>query len=205
MRSKENIAEELLERAIDVIEQHGEAGIRTYKIAADCGVTAPVLYRIYTNREGLIIAAQAKRYERALLGVNASIQAEVVERARACESLEEYMGMLEAILDIGMRPERHEARRVRMNVLGSAVTRPALLEEIARIDREAVRLLRPAFEFGLEKGWVSARFPLDVVMVWYLGALLGRFFVEINHDSFDGEAWNEISRTAVRHIAFGDA
>lgn len=56
--------DKIIERAIAVLEKDGEAGIRTNTIAADCGCTAPILYREFQSREGLIIAAQAERYKR---------------------------------------------------------------------------------------------------------------------------------------------
>ena len=56
--------DKIIERAIAVLEKDGEAAIRTNTIAADCGCTAPILYREFQSREGLIIAAQAERYRR---------------------------------------------------------------------------------------------------------------------------------------------
>jgi TetR/AcrR family transcriptional regulator len=58
--------ERLLEMAIEMVEARGEAGLRVDEVATLAGVTKPMVYRYFGDREGLVIAVQAERYRRSL-------------------------------------------------------------------------------------------------------------------------------------------
>jgi AcrR family transcriptional regulator len=95
-------ADRILERAIEVIEAGGEVAIRTNVIAEECGVTAPILYRAFGNREGLVVAAQAERYRRA----SEVAVAYLVERVTSAGSRAELRDNIIEALDFITSPER---------------------------------------------------------------------------------------------------
>ena len=119
----------ILERTIQVIEESGEAAIRTNPIAFECGVTPPILYRAFASREGLIIAAQAERYRRST-EVSAKYLYDSIARADSRESL---IANVSSLLDFVFSKDRAENRRLRVEVIGSSVSRPQLRELIAGI------------------------------------------------------------------------
>ena len=52
---------QILELAVAAIDAGGEAEIRVNHLVAQVGVTPPVLYYHFGNRDGLVIAAQIER------------------------------------------------------------------------------------------------------------------------------------------------
>ena len=59
-------AQKLLEAAMRSMDTEGEAGLRVDAVVAEAGVTIPVLYHHFGNREGLVRAAHVARLQRDL-------------------------------------------------------------------------------------------------------------------------------------------
>ena len=192
--------ERILERAIEVLEESGEAGIRTNIIANECGVTAPILYRAFGNREGLIIAAQAERYLRATT-VAANYLCSRIENSRSRRDL--YEAVSEAI-DFIMSPHRSVNRRLRVTVIGSSISRPELQQRIAEIDRFYVDSIVKAYEVPQQKGWVSPRVDLGSVALWAISVMNGRIHVEFERDSPYADDWDTLTKDALLRAIFGE-
>lgn len=192
-------SELLLERAIEAIERGGEAAIRVRDLAAECGVTTPIVYRHYGSRDGLVVAAQAARYLRSHL--------EVFERfdpsTMAATSREELRAVFHEFVNWVYRPERAPYRRMRASVLGSAVSRPELAEAIRDADLQFVRHVVTLFTPIQRSGIIRQDLPLEAFAMWYLGQLDGRIHVELADLPIDGGQWNEVSRRAIDWLVFG--
>ena len=192
--------ERILERAIEVLSEFGEAGIRTNIIAQECGVTAPILYRAFGNREGLIIAAQAERYLRATTEAARFLCARI-ENSTSRDDLYEAIG---ESLDFIMAPKRSVNRRLRATVIGSSISRPALQQRIAEIDRFYVDSIVKAYAGAVEKGWVSPRVDLGSIALWAISITNGRLHVEFEHGSPYASDWDLLSKEAIMRAIFGD-
>lgn len=193
-------AERILERAIEVIEAGGEVAIRTNTIAGECGVTAPILYRAYTNREGLVVAAQAERYRRA----SAAAVEFLLDRIGRASSREELRANITETMDFIMSPARARNRRLRSEVIGSAVSRPGLAAEVSRIDREYSVAIASVYAPAIERGWIPPGTDLAAVALWIQGMVNGRTQIEFGADGDVGRAWNDLTRSAVLRAIFGD-
>lgn len=191
--------ERILRRAIEVIEQSGEVGIRTNPIAAECGVTPPILYRAFKSREGLIIAAQSERYRRA-----SEAAAEFLcERIRSAATRDELIENFAGALDYVFNDERNAARLLRVEVIGSAVSRPELREKIVEIDRNYAQQIIDAFEWARTKGWISADLQIEAATIWGLALVNSRVSVEFDGRDDIKSAWNEFSKKAIIEVVFG--
>jgi AcrR family transcriptional regulator len=190
----------ILERAIEVLEEQGEAGIRTHQIAEDCGVTAPILYRAFGDREGLIVAANAERYRRNRDHLGESFR----EAVRACTTREEFRGIVERVLEFMISPDRAPARRFRAAVLGGAVTRPDLAAEVTRADARVVAAYAESLEYAREQGWVDYRGDFMVLIYWWIGAIDGRVHLEIVKMDLDVSQWDELLVASIMGALFGD-
>lgn len=188
----------LLEAAIEVIDQRGEAGLKVDEIAEMAGITKPPLYHYFGDREGLVIAAQAERFRRSLRhGLDAGLQL-----ARACTHRGEFEILIQGALTHFADPAAVERRRVRIDVLGSAVSRPALLAEVNGVLTDAANELAELVDIGRARGWVTAGFSSASLAMWWYGALLGRYHVETN-DDFDAAEWDAIMVESLHHLMFG--
>lgn len=188
----------ILERAICVIEESGEVAIRTNQIAFECGVTPPILYRAYGSREGLIIAAQAERYRRSTAEAVQFLK-RYIDEATSRESLYENISNT---LDYIFSDSRASNRRLRAEVIGSSVSRPALREELLRIDWEYATLIADAYEKALQNGWISSQKNHEVIALWVQGLVNARYLFDENPDPQHGAAWNDLTRRAILDAIF---
>ena len=188
----------ILERTIQVIEESGEAAIRTNPIAFECGVTPPILYRAFTSREGLIVAAQAERYRRST-EVSAKYLYDSIARADSRESL---IANVSSLLDFVFSKDRAENRRLRVEVIGSSVSRPQLRELIAGIDQEYSVSIALAYQSAVEKGWMSSGKNLEAIALWAQGLLNTRYMVDAAASDEDANTWNELTRQSILSALF---
>lgn len=190
--------ERILERAIQVIEQSGEAAIRTNPIAFECGVTPPILYRAFTSREGLIVSAQAERYRRSS-AFAAQFLCDSVADATSRDAL---IAVISEKLDFILSPGRAENRRLRVEVIGSSVSRPDLRAQIAEIDKEYAVIIALAFQPAIERGWMSSSKNFEVIALWAQGLLNSRYMFDATGTLEDGEEWNNLTRQSIMTALF---
>lgn len=205
MIGREPIELAILDRAIAVIEEAGEAGIRTHVIAKECGVTAPVLYRLFGNREGLIIAAQAERYARTLISFPQQIRTELYRRVAHCLTREDLIETLMWLFGSLTKVDQKEARLTRLEVIGSAVSRPALLSAVTAIEQQSINDLEKVFAAAVSHGWISDRHSAKTLVTVWHGFILGRYMIEISDGHLDGEAWNKAALEALMYLIFKEA
>jgi AcrR family transcriptional regulator len=193
------IQDAILERAIDTIDEKGEAGIRVRDLVESVGVTAPVLYRAFGSREGLIIAAQTERYRRALY-LEGNNFLEVLVR---CQSQDALRAHISNVLDLVLSDTRADQRRIRANVLGSAITRPSLLASIVSTENELVAELVPHFTRFQREGWIRNDIDARSWLHWYLAQVNARGAYEIRRSEIDPSCWDGVTREAILTTLFG--
>lgn len=197
MTDVQGTRDRLLEAAISVIDRRGEAGLKVDEIAELAQITKPSLYHFFGDREGLVVAAQAERFRRSLrFGLESALEA-----ARACTSREDFERVLTAGLRQFADDEAAQRRRVRIDVLGSAVSRPELLAEVNRVMTVAANDLGQLVDVGRERGWCTAPFSSASLAMWWYSTMLGRFLVETNED-FDVSEWDAIMEELLLHLGF---
>jgi AcrR family transcriptional regulator len=189
----------ILERTIEVIEQGGEAAVRTNIIAGECGVTAPVLYRAFESREGLIVAAQAERYRRSSFDVRQVL----IDGIREATSREHLRRRMREVGEFGLTPARSRNRRIRADVIGSAVSRPLLRAAMVQVDREYVAGLVEALREAQSRGWIRPKASLEAVITWVLTVTTARVSIEFDEESTIGDEWNRLTLDALIDAILG--
>ena len=184
----------LLEAAIDIIDSKGEVGLRVRDIAAAAGVTEPSIYHFFGSREGLIIEAQAHRY---IFGQVTPLQT-FAQAVYACRTKKQFVEVVKQTLaNIYENPASTIVRSARVNVLGSAQTRPELARRLADAQKIANDTLAEPLAFARDKGWVRKGVDLHVLASWIIGQINGRVLVELEGDPEELRKWNEVSTDAV--------
>jgi AcrR family transcriptional regulator len=194
-----SVQDAILERAIETIDAKGEAGIRVRDLVDAVGVTAPVLYRAFGSREGLIIAAQTERYRRALYIATDNF----LGRLALCTSPDELRNHIDSVLDIVLSDQRAEQRRIRMNVMGSAITRPELLASLVAAEDRLVEELVPYFDRFQRNGWIRDGLDSRTWLHWYLALVNARAGLEVRTSGIDPRLWDAHSRLAILTTLFG--
>lgn len=187
----------ILERAIEVIAEGGEAAIRTNPIAYDCGTTPPVLYRAYGSREGLVVAAQAERYRRTM----EDIASDLSRSFMSAESPDDLRARVRQGMAVAFSAQRSVARRNRAEVMGAAVSRPELQARIAEADRGAVGMIRTSLERAVAEGWISGT-GLDAVIMWAFAVTNGRLSLEFDDGADYGGSWDKLALGTILDVLF---
>lgn len=194
-------AQRILERAIEVIDAGGEVAIRTNIIANECGVTAPILYRAFGSREGLIIAAQAERYRRS----KAIMVTALVSYIEQANDRDELKSNIRESLDLIFAPHRSPNRELRAEVIGSAVSRPALRDAIVTIDQEFATEIATAYQRAVDEGWVRPGLDVHTTAQWAQAVVNASILVEFSGDAAAAVKWTELSRNAIMNAIFGES
>lgn len=192
--------ERLLEAAIAAIEEGGEASLRVDAIAEAAGVTKPTLYHFFGSREGLVSAAVAEHFRRLIVvGLDS-----VLEVVRNAETVEEFAAVLPRAVRTGGDADGIQRRAARIAVLGSAVSRPALANEM----RQAMLLAREQFaEFfriGQERGFIPADRDPEVLAMWWYAEITGRHMIDLLDDPHMNEQWEELTVRNLRAVLLGE-
>jgi len=189
----------LLEAAIDAIEQGGEQMVNVRHVAEACGVTTPVVYKAFGSREGLVVAAHAERFRRALAD-NVETFARAIDGAATVEDLRAVMvRMVTAVSDAS----RAESRRVQFEVLGAAVHRPDLRKAVDDALRVLIDQGAEALGRAKDRGLIRADVPLPEVVWWFIGQMQGRRLIEQTDAATDFEAWVGLATTSLLVVLFG--
>jgi AcrR family transcriptional regulator len=193
-------AELILRHTIVAIEAQGEASVRVKELADEVGVAVTSLYHFYGSREGLIEAAQARRYATALRSIAAQWDAQF----RSCRTQRELRALFRRQVHEFNSPDHADERRAGLNVVGSALGRPHLAEAIGEAQREFVTTVAAALTVPQHKGWVRRDLDLEAFSAWYIGQLTSRELIEMGHTGIDGGHWNRIVTDAVLAVVFGE-
>ena len=199
LRPRPEVAQRLVDATIEVIDTRGETAVRVQEIVSTVGTQIPVLYRHFGNREGLVQAAQADRLHDAITS-DLRYVSSLFETATTAE---EFRSLVDVVLGIASDPERADVRAKRINMLGSTYARPALIAAVAQIQSRSVDGIAEVFAPAQQQGWIRPELDLSAFAAWFAGQMLGRILIELGDSQVDGEVWNELSASAVRHLLFG--
>jgi AcrR family transcriptional regulator len=191
----------LIEAAISIIEADGEAGVRVDQVAARAGFTKPVLYHHFTDKDVVIVEAQAERYRRSLEIASRGVIAAISQ----VTSREEFDARLEEAIASFAHPESQRQRSIRHEVIGSAVSRPELREAVAHANRMYVSGLATEVDRWRQEGWINPRFSSQELAEWWAVQVHGHYFVEADRGDRESNGWVDVILATVRYLLGLDA
>lgn len=192
--------DKFLQAAITVLESDGEVGLRIDRVLEVAGFTKPVLYHHFADRDTLIVAAQVERYRRSLdVGmVNLMVSVD------GAQTSEKFIDQLVQAIGDFTSLEGRRRRRLRIEVLGSAVQRPALQSAITEANRDFVASLGDFLMRARKAGLIAPkRDPRDLA-AWWLSVVVGRHVIDVDADRFNEDEWTAIVLSTVRSLLVGD-
>ena len=193
--------ERLLAETISVIERGGETSVKIRDIGEACGVTSPIIYKAFGSRDGLIVAAQAERFRRAV----DSIAHPFANAIGSAATVDELRSIMTLLLAATQHPSRAPFRRLQFEVLGASIHRPALQQAL---DQELQTLIdegAAALEAAQRRGLIRTEVNPAAFMWWFYGQIQGRILIEQSSAELDEEAWNSTSLEAVFALLFDHA
>lgn len=191
--------ERLIEAAISIIEADGEVGIRVDRVAQLAGFTKPVLYHHFADREAIVAAAQAERFRRSL----AAGPSRVAEIMDSISTPQGFFDAMRGWMQSFGGPDGEARRRFRIEVLGSAVSRPELLRSVVEANRAYLSEFAMLIRLAQAHGWIRNDVNAKDFAQWWVGLVLSRHLVEIDKEEFSTENWDAISDSVMRSMIIG--
>jgi AcrR family transcriptional regulator len=190
----------ILECAIEIIDEHGEAAVRIADITERTGVSISSIYHFFSDREGLLAAAQVERY---IVNMN-ELFGVVCEWLTPAETREEFRDAFIGLFRSLLVPERAPGRLVRLNAMGGVVGRPSLGRRLAEIQDDLVNKLADLLVEPLEKGWIRADTDPVATVSWLIGIYMQRVLIEMGPSSVDPESWNKVAMRSIVATVFDE-
>lgn len=192
MEIAESTKSRILNAAIAMMDEGGEAAVRLGAIAEILGIKEPSIYHHFTNRTELINAAYVEWYWQCLK-TDIPVEAMMV----LVESKEDYVRAVRKTLEWSYQPERHHARAIRLSVLGAAQRNPDLAVSINDINKKFLASIADAANVAQQKGWLRADLDPMAIAYWLHGQIIGRTVAEMNPGHVDLTQWDKVSFEAV--------
>ena len=180
-----NSKDVILSLAMKAIDEGGEASLRVKKIADEAGTAVTSIYHFFGSREGLVEAAQIARFEAGY----AEGRRMTLEAARNAESREEFAGIVERILRNLFSEQHHHNRLRRINVVGSAIARPELLEAINASQRRWLAELIEGLAAAQQRGFITRDADVASAATWHLLTVNGFAAIEGDDTGADVDKW----------------
>jgi AcrR family transcriptional regulator len=189
----------ILDLAIAIVEERGEAALRLQEIQETLSVSPPSIYNFFGSREGLLAAVHEARFSRSLVEFQEPVQQLLAE----CNSSEDLRSALRASLQAIFEPSRSAARMDRISALAATVGRPELAARLSEISRRHHEVLAASLRAAQDRGFILPNVDLEAFITWFSGQILGRIYVEVGQPSEAHPAWDEIAERAAAFILFG--
>ena len=165
----------ILDETIRVIEADGDPAVRVAKVAHAAGVTQGMVTYHFRTRSRLIAEAHAERFASTVTG-DITVAIEAVKTITTRQQAADLIANLTRAV---VSKARAESRRVRISVLGYAVTDRELAEQVTAIQTRLFDEFATVFEIAQERGVVrsdlSPRAIVTLLSAYSLGLILSDF------------------------------
>lgn len=196
------VARRILDTAVEIIITRGEAELRIQDVTEAAGVQAPMIYRHFGNREGLVQSALLSEFTENL----AEMAAVLALAADNASSAEEFRRSFTQVLHAASDPQRASHRRRRLLVLGSAINRADVTEIIRSKQHTSFEPLIGALHNARKQGWIRADIDPAEYVTWLTTSTLSLAVAE--HFGSIPEPriwWIRMQTDAALALLFGEA
>lgn len=183
----------LLDVAVKVVSESGEQALRTKAVASAVGVTEPALFHYFGSREGLLEEVQAHRFEQTQVDLFTSFRDAVMK----CTSKQQFADAVSRGIKSSFTHARDANRAARINIAGSAVSRPALRDRLAAAQLAALAPAIDAIDYAKARGWTRSDLNTEAFLFWVVAQTSGRYFAEI---SANDRVLKEMNATMLRAV-----
>lgn len=191
--------QKILDEAVRLIDERGEAGVRIQDIQNAVSVTAPSIYHFFGSREGLICEAQAARLYRSFSEMDPlldDILSNVESREQMREALAEYARTI-------FEASRSVERLRRVATIGSVEGRPELARRFDQVVREYVAERAARLTVVKERGFIDPSLDPEAFSFLIMAVIFGRTLIELGDPPVPMPAWDDLAFRAIAAVMFG--
>ena len=102
-------------------------------------------------------------------------------------------------------PERHQARAIRLSVLGAAQRNSELAAAINDLNRKFLATIADSVLVAQQKGWLRKDLDPMATAYWLHGQIIGRTVAEMDLGQVDLAQWDKVSFEAVLSLMLAPA
>lgn len=180
------------ERVIDVVvgllEDGGEVAVTIDEVRDRSDVSVGSIYHHFGDRDGLIVAAQIRRFARFAEAEIAALST-IVERA---DHVAEFRRAIRQLTWHAASEVRVAARWGRIGVLASTVGRPALMHEVRVVQTRLIDELQAHIAQGQARGFFRHDLDPRAVAVFVEAYSIGVALNDLDEHRVDERDWQQV-------------
>jgi AcrR family transcriptional regulator len=189
---------ETMVRALNVVEEildeSGEAGLRLGEVSRRSGVSIGSIYHHFGSREGLIRAARERQFMQSLVDDGTAIASVLA----AAGSASELLVNIESVVQTVQSTSRIRNRMRRVELIGSAASRPDLLHSISAVQTVVMDAAEDLAISCRDRGWLRKGVEPRALALYVQATTLGRVLGDLDQRGTDDAAWVDILMLALR-------
>jgi AcrR family transcriptional regulator len=180
--------ERVLAIVLEQLETGGEAAVRIDEVRARSGVSIGSIYHHFGDRDGLIIAAQLRRFSRYAEAEIVALS-EIVQRSA---NLDQFRRAIRQLTMKARSTVREAERWGRIGVLGSSIGRVELQSEIRRIQTRLTDEFQAHVAQGQARGFFRDDLDARAIAVFVESYTLGFALNDLDDYGVDEKAWEQV-------------
>lgn len=190
----------ILMSAVALVDVHGEAGLRISDLVEASGRSVGSIYHFFGNREGVVEAVRAYRFDPTWAEDLAQMQT-VVDQV---ETLDQLLDAVEVVQASYMEADRQEMLWHRVAAIGSARARPNLQAVLAQKQQDETAAFESWLRTLQSKGIVGKSVDVYDAAVFLQAFTFGRILAVLDGtDRLSPEGWAKNARRAVEAVLRG--
>ena len=187
----------ILMAAVALVDEHGEAGLRISDVVEASGRSVGSIYHFFGNREGLVEAVRAYRFDPTWAEDLAQMQAVVAQ----VETLDQLLDAVEIVQASYLEADRHEVLWQRVAAIGSARARPNLRAVLAEKQQAETAAFEEMIEMLQSRGIVGESVDVYDAAVFLQAFTFGRILAILDGTgSLSKDDWLATARRAMEGI-----
>jgi AcrR family transcriptional regulator len=189
---------ETMVRALTVVEEildeSGEAGLRLGDVSRRSGVSIGSIYHHFGSREGLIRAARERQFMQNMVDDGTAIASVLSSSTSATELL----ANIETVVQSVQSSSRISNRMRRVELIGSAVSRPDLLHSISAVQTVVMDVAEELAIACRDRGWLRKGVEPRALALYVQATTLGRVLGDLDERGTDDASWVGLLMLALR-------
>lgn len=193
MKNDETLHGEIVRKVAAIIDKSGEGAVRVRDVCAKTKTTAPTIYRLFGDRNGLITSAHAYNFILGQVELAEDFASEIYD----CKNKSSFVAIAHRLTDFMFSDSRSSHRRTRAEVLGAAMSNKLLAKTINDAQSELNKKFGEPIRYAQAKGWVRDDFSCEAFIAWLTGITTFRTLIELDPKRPLADEWDKISAKAI--------
>jgi AcrR family transcriptional regulator len=186
--------------ALEQLERGGEGAVRIEEITVRSGVSVGSIYHHFGDRDGVIAAAQLRRFAQ-------YVETEIAALSQVVRQASDRAGFRRALLQLARGSHtalRRDVRWARIAVLASTVGRDELRDDVADLQTRLADEFQAHVAQGQARGFFRSDLDPRAIAAFVEAWTLGLGLNDLDRRGVSEEAWLAVVAVAIDALIGGD-